>query len=268
MKKFADVEARVQPTPSGVIVTFIVTEQQQIKEIRYDGNNNVKTKDLEETAGLAVGEAIDRFRINLAQQAIEKYYRDKNYSYAHAHWSYEDLQKTGVLVFHVVEGPQVRVRKIDFIGNNSFSAWKLKGLDQFKTGIYIFIFNAGKYDPEVVDGDVSAVAQFYRDKGFFDARVGRRLSRSPDMKDVQITFVIDEGVRYSIDQVLFDGNSLVSEGALRKGLKDVEGDSVRPGGRGQRRARDGQNIQQSGRIHLPGTTGDSAQPRIPAHHAA
>jgi len=71
MKKFADVEARVQPTVSGVIVTFIVSEQQQIKEIRYEGNNNVKTKDLEETAGLAVGEAIDRFRINLAQQAIE-----------------------------------------------------------------------------------------------------------------------------------------------------------------------------------------------------
>jgi len=221
MKKFADVEARVQPTASGVIVTFIVSEQQQIKEIRYEGNNNVKTKDLETTAGLAVGEAIDRFRINLAQQGIEKYYRDKNYSFVHAQWSYEDLQKTGVLVFHIVEGPQVRVRKIDFIGNNSFSAWKLK--DQIKTGIYIFIFNAGKYDPEEVDEDVLSVTKFYRDKGFFDVRVGRKLSRSPDMKEMQITFVIDEGVRYTIDQVLFDGNSWVSEGALRKGLKDVEG---------------------------------------------
>ena len=65
MKKFADVEARVQPTAAGVIVTFIVSEQQQIKEIRYEGNNNVKTKDLEQTAELEVGEAIDRFRINL-----------------------------------------------------------------------------------------------------------------------------------------------------------------------------------------------------------
>jgi outer membrane protein insertion porin family len=223
MKKFADVEARVQPTASGVIVTFIVSEQQQIKEIRYEGNNNVKTKDLEETVGLAVGEAIDRFRINLAQQAIEKYYRDKNYSFAHAQWSYEDLQKTGVLVFHVVEGPKVRVRKIDFIGNNSFSGWKLRNLDQFKTGIYVFIFSPGKYDPETVDEDALAVTKFYRDKGFFDVRVGRKLSRSPNMQDMQITFVIDEGVRYSIDQVLFEGNSLVSEGALRKGLKDVEG---------------------------------------------
>src|SRR5580700_9288844 len=38
MKKFADVEARVQPTETGVIVTFLVTEQKQIREIRYEGN--------------------------------------------------------------------------------------------------------------------------------------------------------------------------------------------------------------------------------------
>ncbi len=106
----------------------------------------------------------------------------------------------------------MRIRKIDFIGNNTFSAWKLK--DQIKTGSYIFIFNPGKYDPEQVDDDVASLVQFYRDMGFFDVRVGRKISRSPDMKEMQITFVIDEGVRYVIDQVLFQGNVAVSEGTF------------------------------------------------------
>ncbi len=43
------------------------------------------------------------------------------------------------------------------------------------------------------------------------------------MKEMQVTFVIDEGVRYTIDQVLFDGNVSVSEGDLRSSIKDVEG---------------------------------------------
>ena len=221
MQKFADVEARVQPTATGVIVIFVVTEQRLIKDIRYEGNIQVKTKELEDAADLRKHEAIDQFRINLAQQSIERMYREKNYAYAHVQWSPEELQSTGVLVFHIVEGPQVRVRKIDFIGNNSFGAWKLK--DQIKTAIYIFIFSPGKYDPEVLDDDVRSISKFYMDHGYFNARVGRKITRSPDMKSMQITFVIDEGMRYVIDQVSFEGNATVSDETLRGAIKDVEG---------------------------------------------
>jgi outer membrane protein insertion porin family len=221
MKKFANVEARVQPTATGVIVIFVVTEQRQIKDIRYDGNAEIKNKDLEDATDIRKNEAIDQFRINLAQQSIEKLYRDKNYPYAHVQWSPEELQNTGVLVFHITEGPQVRVRKIDFIGDNSFGGWKLK--DQIKTGTYIFIFNPGKYDPEQLDEDVQDIGKFYKDHGFFDVRVGRKITRSADMKSMQITFVIDEGLRYVIDQVSFEGNVSVSEGSLRKSIRDVEG---------------------------------------------
>ncbi len=221
MKKFADVEARVQPTATGVIVIFVVTEQQQIKEVRYEGNVQLKIKDLEEVADIKKDDAIDQFRINLAQQSIEKLYRDKNYPFVHVLWSAEELQTTGVLTFHITEGPQVRVRKIDFIGNNSFGAWKLK--DQIKTGTFIFIFNPGKYDPDQLDEDVLSIAKFYKDKGFFDVRVGRKITRSADMKSMQITFVIDEGIRYVIDSVSFEGNTSVSETTFRQSIKDVEG---------------------------------------------
>lgn len=221
MKKFADVEARVQPTATGVIVIFVVKEQKQIREIRYEGNVQIKTKDLEDATEIKKEEAIDPFRINLAQQSIEKLYRDKNFPFAHVQWSPEELQSTGKLVFHITEGPEVRVRKIDFIGNNTFGAWKLK--DQIKTGTYIFIFNPGKYDPDELDDDVTSVSKFYKDHGFFDVRVGRKITRSSDMRDMQITFVIDEGVRYVIDQVSFEGNLSVMEDTFRKSIRDVEG---------------------------------------------
>ena len=59
----------------------------------------------------------------------------------------------------------------------------------------------------MVDDDVAAVRKFYENKGFFDARVGRKLIWSPDMSELQINFVVDEGVRYNVDRVTFKGNA-------------------------------------------------------------
>jgi len=220
MKMFANVEARVQPTPKGVIVIFVLTEQKQIHQIRYAGNVALKQEDLEKVVDLKHGQAIESFRINLARQAIVKLYRDKNFPFAHVEVSPEDLVKTGDVVFRIVEGPQVQIKKVDFIGNQSFTVWRLK--DQIKTGYYIVIFRAGTFDPEQVDDDVVALERFYQNKGFFDARVGRKLTLSSDMKEMQVTYVIDEGPRYVINRVEFRGLRAVSEGALRKQMEMLE----------------------------------------------
>ena len=38
LRKFSDVQAKVEPTAKGVIVVFTVTEQRQIKRINFIGN--------------------------------------------------------------------------------------------------------------------------------------------------------------------------------------------------------------------------------------
>ncbi len=221
MRSFANVQARVQPTEKGVIVIFIVTEQKQIAEIRYVGNKDISTEDMRKVVDLRKGQAIEMFRITMARQAIEKLYRDKCYPFAHVTVSQDELTSTGDVVFHIVEGPQVRIRKVDFIGVNAFTVWRLK--DQIKTGYYIFIFRNGAFDPEQVDQDVISLETYYHNKGFFDARVGRKLSMSPDMKEMQVTFLVDEGMRYTVNSVEFRGIRSVTEGALRKQMKMLEG---------------------------------------------
>ncbi len=221
MKVFANVEARVQPTATGVIVIFSVTEQKQIHEIRFEGNLNIKNDKLKETIDLQPRQAIDPFRITLARQAIEKLYHDKNFAFAHVTISSPDLVHEGNVIFHIVEGPEVRIKKVDFIGNNSFTAWRLK--DQIKTGYYIFIFRAGTFDADQVEQDVISLQKYYQDKGFFDARIGRKLALSPDMKAMQVTFLIDEGQRYITDHVEFKGLKAVPEAALRKNMALLEG---------------------------------------------
>ena len=220
-KRFTNVEARVETVADGVIVIFQVSEQRQIRTISFKGNSDVKTQDIENVVDLKIGQAIDAFRINVARQAIEHAYHDQNFPFAHVNVDQDQLGATGDLVFNIVEGPRVRVRKVAFVGNKSFSDWKLN--DQVKTKIYLFIFQAGTFDPEQVDEDVDSLRKFYRDKGFFDVRVGRILSFGPDQTELQVTFVIDEGPRYIVDHIRFEGNALLTDAELRKPLNLVEG---------------------------------------------
>jgi outer membrane protein assembly factor BamA len=221
LRRFANVEAKVEPTETGVVVVFSVTEQKQIKMISFRGNKAIDTKTLQDTIDLTPGQAIDRFRIAIARQAIEGLYRDKNYPHAHVDVPPEPLAERGELLFDIREGPEVRVRKVDFKGRHSFTKGRL--LDQIKTRSWIWIFRPGTYDPEQIDDDVASLRKYYMEKGFFDVRVGRKIIVSPDQTEVQVDFLIEEGVRYRVDKVLFKGNANVPEADLRKDLNLVEG---------------------------------------------
>jgi outer membrane protein insertion porin family len=221
LRKFANAEAKVEPTVTGVIVTFIVTEEKQIREITYRGNQAVTTETLRDTVTIGTGEAIDSFRINTARQSIESLYRDKNFPFVHVEVDREHVEKTGELVFNVVEGPKVTIRKVKFLGNRAFTDQRLK--DTLQTKSWFPIFRPGTFDPEQVEDDVASVRRFYESKGFFDVQVGRTLAFSPDQTEMQVNFVVNEGVRYRVSRVEFRGNSTLSDVQLRRGLRLIAG---------------------------------------------
>src|SRR4051812_48137386 len=110
LRKFANVEAKAEPTATGVIVTFVVTEQKQIKSIAYRGNTKIDNLALKNIIGISEGEAVDSFRISIARQAIEQEYREKDYPYAHVDVDRDALAQNGQLIFNITEGPNVKVR--------------------------------------------------------------------------------------------------------------------------------------------------------------
>ncbi len=221
LKKFSNVEARVERTATGVVVIFDVTEQKQVRSISFVGNAHLNDRALRAVVNIGAGEAIDPFRIGLARRAIETLYTGKNYAFARVTVDEPRLADTGDLVFNVVEGPRVTVRDVNFIGNRQIGGFRLG--QKISTRPYFPIFISGLYDPERVEDDVAAIRTFYLQKGFFDARVGRKVRFSPDNSEVAVDFLIDEGPRYRVDKVSFEGNTSLTEQQLRTGLKLVEG---------------------------------------------
>ncbi len=217
LKRFSNVEARVEPTANGVIVVFVVGEQSQIKSIVFRGNSAIDNETLNSAVSIKTGEAIDAFRIASARETIERLYRTKNFTFAHVDVPEEPLAKNGELIFNIVQGPNVTIRKVEVLGNHAFSDDKLK--DVIKTTSWFPIFRPGTLDMDTLEQDVSAIRQHYEQHGYFDTRVGRKLSFSADQSEVMVSFVVDEGRRYSIDHIQFKGNSEIPEVKLRKALR-------------------------------------------------
>lgn len=220
LKRFSNVEARVEPTRTGVIVVFEVTEQPAIKEIRFKGNDEIETATIQQVVNIRTGEAVDNFRIGLARETIERLYKSKNHPHAAVDVD-QDMLRQGVVVFNIVEGPKVRVRKVKVLGNKTFADSRIR--DQVKTRSWFPLFVSGTFDPDQLESDVASIREFYQNKGFFDVRVGRKVVVSPNQKEVMVTFVVDEGTRYVVERVTFKGNDAVADAELRKDLKMIEG---------------------------------------------
>ncbi|HQY88583.1 MAG TPA: POTRA domain-containing protein, partial [Tepidisphaeraceae bacterium] len=223
LRKFSNVLAKLEPTERGVNVVFIVTEQKAIRAIGFRGNESgrVTTESLTELVDLKPGQSIDNSRIRLARHQIEQLYQAKNFPFASVSIDSEALSERGEVIFVISEGQNVVIRNIDFIGAHSFSEAELK--KKIQTKIYMWLIRAGTLVEDQLDDDVALLRQFYQSKGFFDIRVGRRVIFSADQKSAQVEYLIDEGVRYKVKNVIITGNTTRSEAQLRENIKLVEG---------------------------------------------
>jgi outer membrane protein assembly factor BamA len=223
LRKFANVEASVEPTTTGgVIVVFRVNEQRTVASVAFVGNIALSTRRLQEVVDIQSGESIDRFRISLARQAIERLYRDRNFPFASVAVDEEKLTQTGELVFIVTEGPNVRIRRISFRGAESFEKGRL--MREIQARSWVFILRNGRLDFEQLDDDVAALRRFYESKGYFDVRVGRRIIFSADQREANIDFVVDEGRRYVVKTIAFEGVKEVDTNKLLGEFRLAQGD--------------------------------------------
>ena len=96
------------------------------------------------------------------------------------------------LIFNINEGPSVKIRKIDFIGNTAISDGTLK--EQMKATKQqwwlSFINGRGTYQETRFDEDAGKIVEFYQNRGYIKANVGapetqrgRRVERQEDAVD-------------------------------------------------------------------------------------
>ena len=210
--RFDNVIATRQVADGKVIVTFAVVEKPEVQSVEFVGNKAYADKELWTELDFAAGDALDRYRVNQGRAAIERLYKQAGYNYVAVDVDEQVLRDQWRVVYRIVEGPQVRVRKIRFEGNRAFSRQRLQKYVRTKT--WAWVFRSGRYDAEQVQRDADDLRNFYRKAAYLDAQVTPRLEFRPNRTDLDVTFLISEGPRYLVRVFHFEGNSVFNDDEL------------------------------------------------------
>ena len=125
------------------------------------------------------------------------------------------------LNFQINEGALLVVKNINFIGNKNFSDNELRSKISTKEDAWYKIFGSNKFIPERLDYDKEKLREFYSQRGYIDFTV--KVARGdllPDFSGFNINFIINEGIRYTIDKVKIN-SSLIDDKKNKNLLKEL-----------------------------------------------
>src|SRR5262249_26887605 len=226
---FHDVQAKREQTPAGTAVVFEVEENPLVRQISIAGNENIDSDKIRETLTLATGSTLDYPLLFENRRRIEGLYRAQGYYLAKVTFETEPLGESAVGIhFEVNEGKKLKLRKIEFTGNDHFGDAELT--EGFQTKIWHFwsiatswFDNSGTYSEPLFLQDLRKVEHKYGDAGYLQLNVGEP-EVIPQEDGLVVRVPIREGTQFHVGKIDVTGDSTVDIEALRKKLKLKTGD--------------------------------------------
>ena len=219
---FISVEPRFRQTERGLVLFFRVKERPMVRKIEYRGNKKLKDKALAGITGLKVGSPFQVAANRESARRMEARYHEKGYSFAQVKLLKGGSRDDRDVIFDIYEGPKVRVTKVSFTGNEFVGDGVLKNKIATKTAWFHLI--GGRYDPAKIPDDMAALKQYYTSLGFFDVKVKENVMFSEDKSNVHMNYVLNEGPRFKVRNIVFKGNRIIETPKLVKGAEMKAGE--------------------------------------------
>jgi outer membrane protein insertion porin family len=229
---------------NGVIgknIIYDMEERQRIKIVDYEGLKKVDQSKIEEalkekSIAIRLDSFIDAGLIRRVTGVVRELYAAEGYQFAEIRPEIKEAEggpKLVHLTFHVTEGPKVKIREIDFVGNKELGDGALgrKMKENKGRGFFSFITGGGTYKEDKFAEDAQAIIDHYRDEGYVMAQVGQpQMKTVEDSLDgktrwIQLQIPITEGKKYKVGNFSFEGNKVVEADVLRPLFKLEQGET-------------------------------------------
>ncbi|MCC8958545.1 outer membrane protein assembly factor BamA [Bradyrhizobium sp. Pear77] len=200
-------------------LVVVVVENPVIGRVAFEGNKKVKDEQLTAEVQSKPRGTFSRPMVQSdALRIAEIYRRSGRYDVRVNPQIIEQPNNRVDLIFEVNEGVKTGVRSIEFMGNNAYSASRLR--DVIKTresNLLSFLGGNDVYDPDRVEADRDLLRRFYLKNGYADVQVVAALTEyDPDKKGFLVTFKIEEGQQYRVAAVNYTSSiATLDPNALR-----------------------------------------------------
>ena len=214
----------VRINQAGGRIVVVVVENAVIGRIAFEGNKKVKDEQLSAEIQSKPRGTFSRPMVQSDAQRIAEIYRRSGRYDVHVNPEIIEQPNNRVdLIFTITEGGKTGVKSIEFIGNQAYSAYRLKDIIKtHESNLLSFLGGADVYDPDRVEADRDLIRRFYLKHGFADVRVVAALTEyDPERKGFLVTFKIDEGQQYRVASVDFQTSISTLDTASMRGFSRV-----------------------------------------------
>ncbi|TCT40384.1 outer membrane protein assembly factor BamA [Martelella mediterranea] len=204
---------------SGSTLVVDVTENQMINQLVFNGNRKVSDKKLQGAVQLRSLGPYNEAQAQLDAQRIKDAYAQIGRSDVEVNIETANVGDNRVNVAYVIdEGGRTKIRKINFVGNDTFANARLAGVILTKKSTPLsFLTRKDIYNPDQLRADESMLRDFYNNHGFPDFRlISTDVDYDEDSNSYTLTFTMSEGERYKFGNV---GVSTSVEGVDVEGLQ-------------------------------------------------
>jgi outer membrane protein insertion porin family len=215
-------DVRINQSGGHLVVT--VVENPVLGRVAFEGNKKIKDEQLSAEVQSKPRGTFSRPMVQSDAERIVEIYRHSGRYDVHVNPEIIQQPNNRVdLVFTITEGEKTGVKKIEFIGNNAYSSYRLKDvIKTHESNLLSFLGGGDTYDPDQIEADRDLIRRYYLKHGFADVQVVAALTEyDPDKKGFLVTFKIEEGQQYRVAAVNFESSIATLDGNSLSGFSHV-----------------------------------------------
>ena len=193
----------------GNTLNINVVENPIINIRAFDGNDKIDDKILESEVQSAPRSVFSKAKIQQdVQRILDVYKRAGRYGVSVEPKIIKRPENRVDLVFEIEEGPEAKIDTINFIGNKHYTGKDLQNEIMSKESRWYRLFSSAEsFDKEKMNYDQELLRRFYNRHGYADFAVISAIAElSRDKTSFVLTFTIDEGKRYTINNISINSN--------------------------------------------------------------
>lgn len=240
---FEDVQVKTEGFEQGLKVIFWVKEKPLIREISYEGNEEVTLEKLKEIVTLLPRTAFNQQLIQDNAEKIRLKYQDSGYYHAVIVPVIVELKGGDKnIVYYIEEGKKIRLSEVIITGNTVISTKEIKeSMKNQEHWFFSFFGNSGTLRSEELKEDVESVRNLYYNRGYIQVQVSDPIIEERPLtvhthefmgqtetyttsNEVAIKLHIQEGDQFRIGSVSLKGNTTITDNELLKEIKLKRGD--------------------------------------------
>ena len=219
---------RLSADRDSAFLRISIKERPRVSRWTFSGVKSGEKKDLQERLNLRRGGEFSDYVDKTASDIIKKFFAEKGFLQCQvkAEVQKDTVIKNAIRVnFAVDRGSKVKVKEINFSGNEHLSNYKLaRSMKKTKAKKFYNFFHTKKFDAKEYPNDKKTLLSAFNEAGYRDARIVRDTVYYIEPGRLGIDIQVEEGDKYYFRDISWTGNSVYTAEALNDVLSIKKGD--------------------------------------------